>query len=50
MIKKAADECKRLIQGCVSVTRNRLCTGLCIDIGDEEDCNYNVPALLLNLC
>jgi hypothetical protein len=28
MLKKAADERKRLIRDCVSVTKNRLCTGL----------------------
>jgi hypothetical protein len=50
VVKNAVRQCKQPNGGDASVTRKRLCTGLCIDIGDEEDCNYNVPVPLLSLC
>jgi hypothetical protein len=44
VVKSAVPQCNQPNGGDVSVTRKRLCTGLCIDIGDEEDCNYDVRA------
>jgi hypothetical protein len=35
VVKKAADEPKQLISGCVWMTRNRLCTELSTGIGEK---------------
>jgi hypothetical protein len=49
LIKNAAGECKRLIQGCVSLTRNRLCTGSALVSAHRADRREASPRLRTKL-